>query len=411
MHPSRLFFPLLALLLASLGCSTSPPTGPTGRHDLALERSGLDRADARSGPGPVTPAGGGTSASGEIGPGSSYFLHVPEGWNGDLVLYVHGYTAPFYPLGPPPTEPVESLRDEVLALGLAFGYSTFSENGYALRDAVQRTQQLEGLFSARFGPPRRVYLVGYSLGGLAVLSLVERHPESYAGAVTVSGIVGGTKRELDYLGNVWVLFDLLYPGVLPWGLYDAPASFDPNQIIGPVVAAIQANPQPALILTQIDQTPIPFSNGEELVQSIVQALVLEGIALPDLLERTHGHPFFDNAKTTYTGNLPPEVLADINARVARYEARPDAEAWLRQQYEPSGKRAVPLISLHMLLDPVVPIFHEEVYHDLVKEAGADRFHLRRDVPGYGHPVTPVELVVQAIDDVERWVETGVRPAK
>jgi pimeloyl-ACP methyl ester carboxylesterase len=331
MKISQKIFPLAALFLLCAGCGANRLDGPADQRDVALHRSELQREA-----GSIARTDGPSSVSGEIGPGSSYFLHVPEGWNGDLVLYVHGYTAPPFPLGPPPTEPVDALRDQLLARGFAFGYSTFSENGYALRDAVQRTQQLQGLFASRFEPPRRTYLLGYSMGGLAVLNLLERHPESFAGAVTVSGILGGTRRELEYVGNVWVLFDLLYPGVLPWALYAAPDVFDPNQIIGPVVAAIQANPQPALILSQIAQTPIPFSNGQELVESIVQALVLQAIALNDLRDRTHGHEFFENANTTYTGKPPADVLAGINAAVARYASTPDADAWVRQQYEPTG---------------------------------------------------------------------------
>ena len=401
------FLPPVVLVLIAAGCGTNKLAGPASQDEPTVGRSATLRAVGTELPASLQGEGG-ASVSGEIGPGSSYFLHVPENWNGDLVLYVHGYTAPVFPLGPPPTEPVDALRDQILARGSAFGYSTFSENGYALRDAAQRTQQLLGVFSSRFEPPRRAYLLGYSLGGLAALSLLERN-DSFAGAVTVSGILGGTRRELEYVGNVWVLFDLLYPNVLPWTLYEAPPVFDPNEIIGPVVAAIQANPQPAQVLTQIHQTPIPFSNGEEFVASIVQALVLQAIAVRDLLDRTHDHAFFDNSGTTYTGNLPPELLADINARVARYASRPDAKAWARQQYEPSGNLRVPLISLHMQLDPVVPIFHEDVYEERVTQAGLESFFLRRDIPGYGHPVAAVEPVVQAIADVANWVETGVRP--
>src|SRR5204863_3282280 len=110
-------------------------------------------------------------------------------------------------------------------------------------------------------------------------------------------------------------------GVLPGNLYELPVGFDLQRaLIDPATAAIQANPQPAIALTQVTQTPIPFSNGLELGQSIIQALVLQAIELQDLLERTHGQGFFDNSNTIYTGNLPPELLADLNNRIARFSA-------------------------------------------------------------------------------------------
>jgi len=51
------------------------------------------------------------------------------------------------------------------------------------------------------------------------------------------------------------------------------------------------------------------------VGSIVQALALHFIELDDLLHRTGGESFFDNANLTYSGALPAPVLADLNARV------------------------------------------------------------------------------------------------
>ena len=138
MQTSKFLFPLAALAFMSVGCGPNKLAGPAAQEGPAALRAELQRTVSG-----VAGADGGASASGEIGPGSSYFLFVPEAWNGELVLYVHGYTAPPFPLGPPPTEPVDALRDQILARGFAFGYSTFSENGYALQDAVQAHRDLE----------------------------------------------------------------------------------------------------------------------------------------------------------------------------------------------------------------------------------------------------------------------------
>jgi hypothetical protein len=146
-------------------------------------------------------------------------------------------------------------------------------------------------------------------------------------------------------------------------------------------------------MTQITQTPIPFSNGPELGQSIIQALVLQAVELEDLLDRTHGQGFFDNAQTVYTGNLPPELLADLNARVARYSDGPFARRFLDKYYEPTGDLRVPVVSLHTSLDPVVPLFHETIYRSLVEAQGHGANLHQTTVERYGHlQFTPEEIV-------------------
>jgi pimeloyl-ACP methyl ester carboxylesterase len=337
-----------------------------------------------------------TTFEGDIGPGAHYVISVPEAWNGDLVLYAHGYTAPIFPVGIPPGEEVlvEGLRSIALQGGFAFAYSSYSQTGLGLKDAAQRTDQLASIFGSLVGPPQRTFLVGTSFGGLVALKLVEAHPERFAGLLTLCGMLGGVRAEIDYISHMRVLFDYFYPGVLPGNVYELPADFDLQQdLVGPASDAIQSNSQPAILMTQITQTPIPFSNGPELGQSIIQALALQAIELQDLLDRTHGQGFFDNTQTVYTGNLPPELLADLNARVARYSDGPAAAHFLAKYYEPTGDLRVPLVSLHTSLDPVVPILHEPIYRSLVEGKGLGANLHQTTVERYGHCMfTPEEIV-------------------
>src|SRR4051794_21344211 len=97
--------------------------------------------------------------------GAQYGLAMPDAWNGDLVIYGHGIVDPGLPVQLPSTQDHFSvLRDALLGRGFAVAYTSYSENGYALKDAVQRLHQLSGLFANRFGPPGKTFLVGHSLG-------------------------------------------------------------------------------------------------------------------------------------------------------------------------------------------------------------------------------------------------------
>src|SRR5213594_1710820 len=388
-HTVRLPLTLLVCLALSMAsCARRSPMAP----DAARATSGAPARLGASAP----KVNAETTLEGDIGPGAHYVISVPENWNGDLVLYAHGYTAPIFPVGLPPGEEVlvEGLRTIALQTSFAFAYSSYSQTGLGLRDAAQRTDQLASIFTSRVAEPRRTFLIGASFGGLVALKLVEAHPERFAGLLTLSGMLGGVQAEIDYVSHVRVLFDYFYPGVLPGNLYELPADFDLLQdLVGPVSAAIGANPQPAILMTQITQTPIPFSSGPELGQSIIQALVLQAVELRDLLDRTHGQGFFDNTQTVYTGNLPPELLADLNARVARYSDGPFARHFLDRYYEPTGDLRVPVVSLHTSLDPVVPIFHETIYRSLAEAQGQAANLHQIEVESYGHlAFTPEELV-------------------
>ena len=75
-------------------------------------------------------------------------------------MWVHGIIDSSLPVDllPDATQGMGGLRDGLLARGYAFAYSTFSENGYAVNDGLQRTHQLRGLFISEFGKPEHSFL-------------------------------------------------------------------------------------------------------------------------------------------------------------------------------------------------------------------------------------------------------------
>src|SRR5882724_3743108 len=238
---------------------------------------------------------------GRVG-GALYRLVRPANWNGRLVLYAHGFGPSDAPVALPPEG---SLLISLLApQGFAVAYSSFSENGWAVKDGAERTHQLLGIFSARFGRPARVYITGVSMGGLIAIKLSETYPDIYAGALPAGAVAGGPRWQFDYDANVWTLFDFLYPEVLPSDAANVPEGIDETRtIVLPALAAMQANPSGALAIAQIDQIPIPFATSAELVESILTALAYYAMEFTDISNRTHGHGFFDNSGTQYAGAL------------------------------------------------------------------------------------------------------------
>jgi pimeloyl-ACP methyl ester carboxylesterase len=392
--------------------------GGCGRHELlpvapnSAQLSEATSLGAANDPLCVRRPGGAQQITGVDAHGALYALYRPADWNGDLVLYAHGYIRPQEAIALPTGDFTEELRDSLLAHHYAVAYSSFSKNGYAIEEGMRGTETVAQIFAMRLGHPRRQFLIGHSLGGQIAMALAESRPWRYDGALTFSGVMGGTRREFDYISNVRILFDYFFPGVLRGDLMHLPADLNvETDIIQAAAVAMGARPDLAFALSQITQTPIPFANGDELGGSIIQALVLQAIELGDILERTHGQSFFGNSNTVYTGALPQPLLDDINARVARFEIAPSAAAMMRRFYEPTGRLPIPLLAYHALRDPVVPVFHEYVYRDLVQSAGQSAHLIQRFEDRYGHTGFPPSQMIAAFEELVQWVNSHPRRAE
>lgn len=313
------------------------------------------------------------------GTGALWVIDTPARWNGELVVYLHGYTNPGEPIALPNNG---AIRDSLLALGFAVTASSYSSNGYAVREGIHDSRKLSEIFAAKFGHPRRTYLFGQSLGGLIGMILSQRHPEQYDGSLLVCGIVGGSDDEIQYIGDIRVLFDTVYPNVLPGGLEHPPAITNINQqVVQPVLAAIQQNPQGVGIIQSLARRPLPGASTQEIVNTLITVLGFSMQGGGDLFERTHGQTYFDNAGWRYTSSaLPSALLDDINARVARYSITPESAKFLERFGEPRGPFRIPVIALHTSRDPVVPVFHE----DLLAQVAAGPMLVQHRVERYGH---------------------------
>ena len=356
--------------------------------------------------------------TGVLGDGAEYGIFVPTNWNGDAVFYAHGIIPPLAPVslpGPADWDDAGALRDALGQAGYAVAYSSFSENGYAIKDGIQRTHQLRGIFTSNVGKPRRAFLVGHSLGAQVVQALAETHPDQYSGALAMCGVLGGTKLQTDYIGHARTLFDFFYPGVLPGSTMEMPIPITDvqSQIQNPVLAAVFRNPMGFGLIAASNQVQLAGENTTELVTSLINALAYHAIGVNDLLGRTHGHILFDNSETVYGSALyPAAYYAAANDRdvgVRRYTATDDALAWLRNNYEPTGNLQIPMITVHKTRDRLVPYRHEAAYAARVAAAGASGNLLQRSQNSFGHCDFGVADMLSDFQDLVAWVNTGVKP--
>jgi hypothetical protein len=237
--------------------------------------------------------------------------------------------------------------------------------------------------------------------------LAEKNPKLFDGALPMCGLVGGGPLQVEYLLNLRVLFDFFYPGVIPGTAFEIPQWLDFEAHVVPAVTlAISTNPAPAIEMAGVDQLEIQNASIPELIGSILSGLYYNIVGTEDLLGRTHGRIMVGNTNTVYMGSMDDDAL---NADVQRYEATPDAANYLDHWYQPSGKLAVPVVTLHTTRDGAVPFFHEVAYAGLVSATGRSDMLLQLPVDAFGHCAFTIPEQVGAFLALKTWVETGLKP--
>src|SRR6266542_357869 len=121
--------------------------------------------------------------------GAGYRVEVPANWNGDLVLYAHGYRGTGLEL----TVSNPSIRQYLVTHGYAWAASSYSKNGYDVKQGVLDTHALGRFFTNLAGPPRNKYLMGHSMGGHITGVAIEQYPSEYVGALPMCGVMGDTE--------------------------------------------------------------------------------------------------------------------------------------------------------------------------------------------------------------------------
>jgi pimeloyl-ACP methyl ester carboxylesterase len=308
----------------------------------------------------------------------------PAEWNGDLILYAHGYVQPDAPLAIPDNliggTPVEDL---INAAGYAYATTSYRANGLVADIAVDDLVLLEELVRRTVRPdPLQIYLVGVSEGGLVAALAAEKQPGRYTGALAACGPIGNFARQIDYFNDVRVVFDYLFPGVIPGSPIAPPDEVRANwtATYAPAVAAAVANdPGAALDLATVTGIPAEGLDPVTLGEAVAAVLWYNVLGTGDAQNRLGGQPYA-NEDRVYQGSSDDAAL---NSGVARFTADPAARAAL-ERFETSGDPSAPISIIHTTGDPIVPFFHQPLYADKVAAAGRSELLDRRDVERYGH---------------------------
>jgi pimeloyl-ACP methyl ester carboxylesterase len=334
--------------------------------------------------------------------GALYAICLPQppltpAWNGDLVIFAHGYVAP---------EPYGSLEDVlkqlilpdgstmpqlITGIGYAFAMTTYSKNGLAVREGLADVVDLADVFTQRTGlTPKHVYLLGVSEGGLITTLAAEKYPQTFSGGLALCGPIGDFRSQLNYWGDFRVLFDYFYPGALPPSPIAIPPEvmFQWNTVYTPTIISRMMNPLNQHVTEQLLKTSRasidPANPGSTAIETTVGILSYNVFATNEGKVELGGQPF-DNKLKWYTGSDNDRKLNGSNG-VQRFKAQLPLTALMdiSRNYQTSGKLKIPLVTMHTLGDPIVPYWHETLYNAKALFGGSILKHLNIPINRYGH---------------------------
>jgi len=370
-----LFF-ILLVTLAFISC-----------EDQIIDPQAAVDSDDRDALSPVQPERSTDYEEGTLPSGAIYRIYMADDWNGDLVVFAHGYVSALEPLGIPEDQLLipdgTSIPELVNELGYAFATTSYRYNGLIVGDAIIDLVELVYRFNDLYPDAGRVYLVGASEGGLITVKTVERFKTIFSGGLALCGPIGDFRKQIDYMGDFRVVFDYFFPRILPGSAIEIPAEVQQNWgtvYVPRVIRAISADPQSTLELLRVTGAPFDPADETTIGQTVLGLLWYNVFATNDARRKLGGNPF-DNRDRRYRGSSDD---ARLNRLVQRFQADEPALRKISAEIETSGKPRLPLVTMHTMGDEIVPGWHQRMYKSKVMESGYFRLHDSIPVVRYGH---------------------------
>ncbi|KAB1914449.1 S9 family peptidase [Micromonospora sp. AMSO31t] len=344
---------------------------------------------------------------------AGFIIETPARWNGDLVMWAHGYRGQGTVLSPEP--PGYDLRQRMLAQGYAWASSSYDRNGYDIRSGVLGTRKLADLFADTVKRPGRVLIAGVSMGGHIIGRSLEQYPNYYDGALPMCGVLGDQE-----LFDFFLDYNLVAQALAGVRAYPTPDDYLTGAVPRIQAALGLAELKPGGPDTtndlgkQLRAITVERSGGQRPGADAAFAVwkdFLFSITVTDGGDSPAQRPgqLATNLLTRYSPNSPVNVNATVQ-RVAPENLWQRLSPTLTEVPRISGRPTVPVLSLHDLGDLFVPFSMEQAYARDVAWHGRSRLVVQRAIRAAQHcEFSPAEAGA-AWDDLVSWVRTGKRPA-
>lgn len=352
-----------------------------------------------------------TVLEGSTDGGAFFRIVVPTAWNGDLVIWNHGFSlTPVVPASNADLGPLAALQ---LAEGYAIAASGYQQSGWALFKTKQDLQNMVGVFKANFGQPDQVIVTGASLGGIVTAQALEKASlGNVVGAYPFCGALAGSRNwngALDFR----LVYDAICAGVpgaaIPGGATGLPTPGFPGYPFSGTQLALAVNACMGIL------TPPTPQQSANLARFLAETDIPPSFLLTDLGFATFAlsQLIFEPAKLDGqqgVGNVGVSYEDPaIDASIERVAVQPGGATRLANNFTPAGDvGAIKIVSLHTDGDGLVLVENEKEYRDVVPAANLTTAIV--DEAGSSHcGFSPGELVA-GWESLRGWVAGAPQPS-
>ena len=375
-----------------------------------------------------------TSLSGSID-GAPYRIVVPSNWNGTLLVYAHGYRDKADHPGETDNRaadiaPSSALEPVLLAQGYALSGSAYKDNGWAVEEGVDDLKNLVNFFKRRVARPDKTILWGFSMGTVIGFKSIEQADAPYDGALCGCAVGGGAPASWDAAGDLMLAYDTVFGMPASWGTpgdVRDDLDFDTEVVskLGPELGN-QANFPKFEFLRLITGTPgrgiMPPAPPNFYPNWVLTDMFFSTEARAELERRAGGavsqnlnrHYFLTDTERAYLVSLGIPAATIDGWLMAMNNRRDFSPALMPRQYVEqnasySGNILKPVLTMHTLYDPLVPVSHERDYAFTVARAARENMLFQTYTNGNGHCSFTGEQLVTAVTAINSWVVSGTRP--
>ncbi|MCK5099312.1 MAG: hypothetical protein KAR45_14475 [Desulfobacteraceae bacterium] len=349
---------------------------------------------------------------------AGYRIEVPANWNGNLLVWAHGYRGESLELevdNPP-------HRQLLIAMGYAWAASSYSKNAYNVAQGVKDTHALTKFFNGEVSKPNYTYISGASMGGHITAILIEQWPNTYDGAMPICGVMGDYELfdfflDFNLVAQALAGVDAEYPPPVDYMSTTVPyVKSRLEWATGTFPFVLNQSGEQLKAVTKMQsggERPV-FEQGFLFWNGIVPDDFLFGLGTGgDTLTKVKGIAN-DNYDTVYQFDNDPALSPEeneLNDAVLRLERDPQAKHpnGLANVPVVSGDITVPVLTLHTLGDLFVPFSMQQIYAQRVAENGVSHLLVQRAIRDVGHCTFTPDEVVAGFMDLVGWVEHGIPP--
>lgn len=344
--------------------------------------------------------------------GAFFRIVVPDPWNGDLVIWNHGFS--LAPVGPVSDLGLGPLVGVQLAEGYAVAASSYQQMGWAVFKTKNDLQNLVNVFKANFGEPGNVLLTGGSLGGIVTTMAIEKaHLGNVTGAFTICGAHAGS-RNWDASLDIRLIYDAIcgdVPGAsIPGGPTGLPAPGFPGFPFTNEDLGLAAHICTGIVAPPEFRTP---AQKARMAEYLAATQLPESFLLLDLGFATFGHSnlIFDQAKLNGKQGMGNDGVVygpDVPSNIERVTAHPGGANRLSKNYQPTGNvGSVVHVALHTDKDGLVIVENESEYASVVPASNFTVSVAIEDVPT--HCGNTAAEIVASWEAMRGWAAGGPQP--